>query len=119
MSIFNSHLPIMSRGGPLASVAAVAITASLAVGGSMLSTSTPSIAAVLDTAALQTSGLPSFAAVVDRVKPAVVSVKVDIEDAASRSDDLTGPTDNVPPDAQQFFKRHGEQDGGAAGQQER
>ena len=83
LSIFNSNHPIMSRGRLLASAAAVAITASLAVGGSIMSASTPSIAAAVDTSNLQTSSQPSFAMVVDRVKPAVVSVKVNIEEVAS------------------------------------
>ena len=106
----------MNRGRLLTSAAAVSIVASLAVGGSMMSASTPSIAAAIDTATLPTSGLPSFAPLVDRVKPAVVSVKVNIEDAASQSDDQM---DSIPPDAQQFFKRHGEQDGGAPGHHQR
>ena len=95
----------------LASAAVVAIVASGAVGGSMMSASTPAIAAAVDTSRLQTSGLPSFATVVDRVKPAVVSVKVNIEEAASHSDDLSDQMNNLPPDVQQFFKRRGEQDG--------
>ena len=105
LSIFNSNYPIMSRGRMLASAAVVAIVASGAVGGSMMSASTPAIAAAVDTSDLQTSVMPSFATVVDRVKPAVVSVKVNIEEAASHSDDLSGQMDNLPPDVQQFFKR--------------
>jgi serine protease Do len=45
--------------------------------------------------------------VVERVKPAVVAVKVNIEDAAASSDDLSGQMDNLPPEVQQFFKRFG------------
>ena len=118
MSIFNSNHPIMSRGRLLASAAAVAITASLAVGGTMMSASTPSIAAAVDTSSLQTLGQPSFATVVDRVKPAVVSVKVNIEEVASHSDDLSGGMDNLPPDVQQFFNRHGDKDRGAPDRRE-
>ena len=55
--------------------------------------------------------MPSFATVVDRVKPAVVSVKVNIENAAAHSDDLSGQMDNLPPEIQQFFKRFGGQGG--------
>jgi serine protease Do len=108
----------MSRGRLLASAAAVAITASLAVGGSMMSASTPSIAAAVDTSNLQTSSQPSFAIVVDRVKPAVVSVKVNIEEAASQPDNLSGRMDNLPPDVQQFFNRHGDENGGAPDRRE-
>jgi serine protease Do len=97
----------------LASAAVLAIAASGGVGGAMLYASTSSIAAAVDTSNLQTSSLPSFAAVVDRVKPAVVAVKVNIEDAASQADDSADQMDNAPPDVQQFFNRHGEQGGGA------
>src|ERR1700677_3224248 len=79
LSIFKSSYLIAGRRRMLASAAVVAIVASGAVGGSMMSASTPAIAAAVDTSGLQTSGLPSFATVVDRVKPAVVSVKVNIE----------------------------------------
>jgi serine protease Do len=51
------------------------------------------------------------------VKPAVVSVKVNVEEAASHSDDLSDQMNNLPPDVQQFFKHRGEQDG-APDQQE-
>jgi len=93
----------------LASAAVVAIIASGAIGGSMLSGSTSAVAGAVNTADLQTSAMPSFATVVDRVKPAVVAVKVNIEDAAAHSSDLSGQMDNLPPDVQQFFKRFGGQ----------
>jgi serine protease Do len=50
---------------------------------------------------------PSFADVVARVKPAVVSVKVNIEDAATASSDESDGLDQLPPEMQQFFKRFG------------
>ena len=109
MSVFNSNNPILGRGRMLASAAVVAIIASGAIGGSMLSTS--AVAGAVNTADLQSSAMPSFANVVERVKPAVVAVKVNIEDAAARSDDLSGQMDNLPPQVQQFFKRFGGQDG--------
>jgi len=107
--ILNSKNPILGRGRMLASAAVVAIIASGAIGGSMLSASTTAHAVAVDTSGLQTSAMPSFANVVDRVKPAVVAVKVNIEDAAVHSDDLSGQMDNLPPDVQQFFKRFGGQ----------
>ena len=54
LSIFNSTHPIMSRGRLMASAAGAAITASLAVGGPIMSASTPSIAAAVDASNLQT-----------------------------------------------------------------
>src|SRR5271163_3374770 len=109
MSIFNSNNPILGRGRMLASAAVVAIIASGAIGGSMLSGSSSALAGAVNTADLQTSAMPSFATVVDRVKPAVVAVKVNIENAAATSEDLSGEMDNLPPDVQQFFKRFGGQ----------
>ena len=109
MSILNSNNPILGRGRMLASAAVVAIIASGAIGGSMLSGSSSALAGAVNTADLQTSAMPSFATVVDRVKPAVVAVKVNIEDAAATSDDLSGQMDNLPPEVQQFFKRFGGQ----------
>ena len=109
MSILNSNHPILGRGRMLASAAVVAIIASGAIGGSMLSASSSAVAGAVNTADLQTSAMPSFATVVDRVKPAVVSVKVNIEDATAHSGDLSGQMDNLPPDVQQFFKRFGGQ----------
>jgi serine protease Do len=94
----------------LASAAVVAIIASGAIGGSMLSASTSAHAVAVDTSGLQTSAMPSFAPVVDRVKPAVVAVKVNIVDAAATSGDLNSQMENLPPEVQQFFKRFGGQE---------
>src|ERR1700678_773172 len=91
----------------LASAAVLAILASGSIGGSMLSASSSAVAGAVNTADLQTSAMPSFATVVERVKPAVVAVKVNIEDAAASSDDLSGQMDNLPPEVQQFSKRLG------------
>jgi serine protease Do len=99
------------RSRALASAAIVALLASGAVGGSILSS--PAVAGPVDISGLSTSAASSFAGVVDRVKPAVVSVKVDIEDAAATNGDLQGQMDELPPDVQQFFHRHGQQNGGA------
>ncbi len=111
MSILNSNHPILGRGRMLASAAIVAIIASGAIGGSMLSAATTAHAVAVDTSSLQNSAMPSFANVVDRVKPAVVAVKVNIEDAAAHSDDLSGQMDNMPPEVQQFFRRFGGDNG--------
>jgi serine protease Do len=98
----------------LASAAVVAIVASAAVGGGIISASAPATAAAVVTSDLAAQGMPSFATVVDRVKPAVVSVKVKIENAADRSGDLSGQMDNMPPKIQEFFKHFG---GGATSPQ--
>jgi serine protease Do len=111
MSLFDLNNRSLHRHRMLASAAVVALIASGAVGGMVMSASAPATAAAVVTSDLQARAIPSFATVVDRVKPAVVSVKVKIEDAAARSDDLSGQMDNLPPQIQQFFRRFGDQNG--------
>ena len=113
MSILNSNVNRLRRSRMLASVAVLAIVASGAIGGMTMSASVPAHAAAVVTSDLQAQAMPSFATVVARVKPAVVSVKVDIENAASRSDDTSGQPDGMPPQADQFFKRFGDHNGAA------
>ena len=111
MSLFNLKNRNLYRHRMLASAAVVALIASGAIGGMVMSAPAPASAAAVVTADLQSQSLPSFATVVERVKPAVVSVKVKIENAAARSDDLSGQMDNLPPEVQQFFKRFGDRNG--------
>ena len=118
MSFFNLNNRKLHRHRMLASAAVVSLIASGAVGGMVMSASAPASAAAVVTSDLQSQSLPSFATVVERVKPAVVSVKVKIEDAAARSDDLSGQMDNLPPQIQQFFQRFGDQNGMAPRQME-
>ena len=111
MSFFNLSDRTHHRHRMLASAAVVALMASGAIGGTVMSASAPASAAAVVTSDLQSQSLPSFATVVERVKPAVVSVKVNIENAAASSGDLSGQMDNLPPQVQQFFKRFGDQNG--------
>src|SRR3954470_17292488 len=59
-----------------------------------------------------TQPMPSFADVVDKVKPAVVSVRVKLENAVSNEDGFQsfgrGNLDQFPPQLREFFKRFGE-----------
>ena len=59
-----------------------------------------------------TQSMPSFADVVDKVKPAVVSVRVKLENAVSNEDGFqsfgSGNLDQLPPQLREFFKRFGE-----------
>ena len=59
-----------------------------------------------------TQPMPSFADVVDKVKPAVVSVRVKLENAVSNEDGFqsfgSGNLDQLPPQLREFFKRFGE-----------
>ena len=111
MSFFDLNDRSHHRHRMLASAAVAALIASGAIGGMVMSASAPASAAAVVTSDLQSQSLPSFATVVERVKPAVVSVKVNIENAAANSDELSGQMDNLPPQIQQFFKRFGDQNG--------
>jgi len=117
MSAFNFGIRDRRRNRALASVAVAALVASVAVGGMEMYASAPASAAAVVTSDLQSQAIPTFANVVERVKPAVVSVKVNIEDAAADSDDLSGQMGNIPPHVRQFFKNFGGQDGGMPEQQ--
>jgi serine protease Do len=112
MSAFNFSIHDRRRNRTLGSVAVAALVASVAVGGMEMYASAPADAAAVVTSDLQSQTAPSFANVVERVKPAVVSVKVDIEDASVDSGDLSGQMDTLPPQVRQFFKRFGGRDGG-------
>ncbi|POR48296.1 Do family serine endopeptidase [Bosea psychrotolerans] len=100
-----------SRKRMLASVAAIALVASGAAGSALLSNATPARAGAVVTSDLQAQAVPSFSTVVERVKPAVVSVRVKIESAADTGSDMSGQMNNLPPQLRELFKRFGE-DGG-------
>jgi serine protease Do len=96
----------------MATAAALTLIASGFIGGAILSPSTPVKAAAVITSDLEPQSMPSFAPVVDRVKPAVVAVKVTVENVVAGSDDLAGQLDNLPPEMREFFKRFGNPNGG-------
>ena len=109
----------------LASVAAAALLAGGAIGGAYLPAATPAYAQALPKTPIEAPEHPpgSFANIVDKVKPGVVSVKVKLDDTASADDD-DGPgqngrnMQNVPPQLREVFRRFG-QNGGPGGQQQR
>ncbi|MBE7201699.1 MAG: Do family serine endopeptidase [Parafilimonas terrae] len=97
----------------LASVAAAALIAGGAVGGGYLPAATPAFAQALPKSPIEAPEHPpgSFAGVVSKVKPGVVSVKVKLDDSASDDDEGGGNgqnLQNVPPQLREFFKRFGE-----------
>jgi serine protease Do len=98
----------------LASAAVVAIVASGAIGEATLSSSNAAHAAAVVTTDLRSQPAPSFAALIDRVKPAVVSVKVTIENAGMDSNDMSGQMDNLPPGVQRFLAPFGRNGGSGA-----
>src|ERR1700722_9498382 len=99
-SSFASRRPLY------ASAAALAIAASGVFAYSMQPGSTAR-AGALEAPAAAENAAPSFADVVSHVKPAVVSVKVNIEDAAAQTGEDNDNLDEMPPEAQQFFHRFG------------
>jgi serine protease Do len=90
------------------SAAVAALAAAGALGGGVLVGSDVASAAALSTTDLQSPSLPSLAPLVDRVKPAVVSIKV-----ASVNDDSksakSDQSDELPSEIQQSLKPLGEQ----------
>ena len=94
----------------LASAAVVALVAAGAIGEGAITAPHPAQAANVSGPATQspmTETLPSFAPLIARVKPAVVSVKVKIVEKGS-AETAFG---DLPPEIQQFLKQFGEQNG--------
>ncbi len=88
----------------LGSVAAAALVGQMLLGG-IVAPVAPAHAAAVVTSDLKLDALPSFATVVARVKPAVVSVKVEIVAASDQgSPDGAGA---LPPQIQEFLRRFG------------
>ncbi len=104
-----------TRGRLLASAAALALVASGAAGEFILGGSPPARAAAVDIADLSSGQPPaaalSFAPLIARVKPAVVSIKVESEQANVDFNGKPERFQNLPPQVQQFFKDFGAQNG--------
>ena len=99
------------RNRALASVAAVAIVASGAVGAALYEGQPALAQTATAPIAVNAQAPATFADVVDQVKPAVVSVRVKVENAMSDSDGLPSQLENVPPQLREFFRRFGENPG--------
>src|SRR5215207_2700179 len=96
------------RSRALASVAAVAIVASGAVGAALYE-GQPALAQTAKAPITVNAQAPAtFADVVDQVKPAVVSVRVKVENAIADGDGLPSQLENVPPQLREFFRRFGD-----------
>jgi serine protease Do len=99
------------RSRALASVAAAAIVASGALGVALYEGQTPAFAqsAAPQAPAVANAQAPaSFADVVEKAKPAVVSVRVKIANAMTDVEDFSSQLDNLPPQIREFFRRFGE-----------
>jgi len=94
----------------LASAAALALVAGGAVGEIELAGAPAAHAAAGVTSDLQNHTIPSFAPLIARVKPAVVSVQVKFVPQNVSS----AQPDKLPPDIQRFFRQFGERNGAQA-----
>jgi serine protease Do len=111
MSYPSFNNPRARRSTILASVAVASLAVAGAFGGTALTGSHVAQAAAVSTADLPQNA-PSFAPLIDRVKAAVVSVKVKIADENGDAQSLSGQMDNLPPEIQKFFKQFGGQPNG-------
>ena len=106
-----SHLhpvePSRLRNRILTSAAVLSLVAAGAIGEGALTAPHPARAAAVVTSDLQGPSMPSFAPLIARVNPAVVSVRVKLVHQSN----WTGQLDNLPPEIQQFFKQFGQQNG--------
>jgi serine protease Do len=106
MSFSGLATPRGRRNTILASVAVVALGVAGALGGGAFTPTHPAYAAAVSTSGLPQQSVPSFAPLIDRVKAAVVSVKVKIP-ADSEAESLSSQMDNLPPEIRKFFKEFG------------
>ena len=106
----KNHKTGSLRTRALASVAAVAIVASGALGVTVVQGQHPAFAQTAPITVETAHAPASFADVVDKVKPAVVSVKVRAEQVANLGDEdaPTSRLDNLPPQLRELFRRFGE-----------
>ena len=106
MSFSGLATPQGRRNTILATVAVAALGVGGALGGGAFTQTHPAYAAPVSTAGLPQNA-PSFAPLIDRVKPAVVSVKVKMAADDGASESLSSQMDNLPPEIQKFFKQFG------------
>jgi serine protease Do len=106
MSFSNFTSPGARRNTILASVAVASLAVAGALGGTAVTGSHVAQAAAVSTADLPQNA-PSFAPLIDRVKAAVVSVKVKMVADDATSEDLSGQMGNLPPEIQKFFRQFG------------
>jgi serine protease Do len=105
-----SDLNTRPRRRALASVAVAALVAAGAVGATVVEFPSNAVAQALPQTPIvpnTANGAGSFADVVDKVKPAVVAVKVKT-DGGSDEGAAQGNLDNLPPQLREWFRRFGE-----------
>ncbi len=93
---------ILKRGALLAGAATLGIGLAAGLADGALKFDHPAFAQPIQLSGVQTQ-LPSFADMVDRVKPAVVSVRV--KQTIDADDDGQGSLDDLPPGLRRFFEQ--------------
>ena len=99
---------ILKRGALLAGTAILGIGLAAGIADSALMQNHNAVAQPIQLSGTQAT-LPSFADLVDKVKPAVVSVRVKTQTAAAKDGQNL---DDLPPELRRFFRDFGGEDGG-------
>ncbi len=101
---------ILRRGVVIAGVATLGIGLAAGIADGALISARNAFAQPIQLSGVQTQ-LPSFADVVEKVKPAVVSVRVKTRVAAASAEDGEGGVQGLPPGhpLERFFRRYGEE----------
>ena len=94
---------ILKRGALLAGAATLGIGLAAGIADGALKFDHPAFAQPIQLSGVQTN-LPSFADMVEKVKPAVVSVRVKQKIDAADNDDGPGSLDDLPPGLRRFFE---------------
>ncbi len=105
--MMETYRPRRVNSRVLASAAIVALVTAGGVGGVLVTASPHANAAAVSTDNLNAQAMPSFATLIDRVKPAVVSIKVKMFEQSSADQRFA----SLPPEIQKFLKQFGEQNG--------
>ena len=110
----TSSSPLARRRARLfGSASAVALVAAGIAGGTLLLARDPALAAPPPVTGAAQSGQMNIADLVEKVKPAVVAVKVNIQTAADTNDEMPFAMPDVPKGSplERFFKQFGDQFG--------
>lgn len=103
---------ILKRGVLIAGAATLGIGLAAGIADGALKLDHRAFAQPIQLSGVQTQ-LPSFADIVEKVKPAVVSVRVKTQTVAAADEDGQGSLDDLPPGLRRFFRQDGQggQDG--------
>jgi len=111
MTVTTPSKSILKRGALIAGAATLGIGLAAGLADGALKLNHNAFAQPIQLSGVQTQ-LPSFADMVDKVKPAVVSVRVKTQSVASNDEDGQGNLDDLPPGLRRFFGEQGQQRGG-------